>query len=335
MIKDKNIHDKSYKDLFSNKDVFIKLIQNYVSDTWGSKLEEENLSLIDKSFILQDYEKIESDIVYKASIENQEVIFYILLEFQSTVDYSMPIRLFFYMSSIWREIVKNTEKNEFKRKDFKLPAIVPIVLYNGKERWTTTTKFKEKVNNADMFGNNVVDFEYVLLDVNRYNTKELMQKGDISSAIFLLDQDNNMNELLLKIRDIALYFDNLSDKDKNLIKHWLRNTVDNDIIKDIENVLDVDKREVDEMTSNVSKCINEYFEKAKKEGIEKGIQQGMQQGIQQGMQQGMQQGINQGEKNKAIDVAKKLISKGMDNISISEITDLSISEIENIRKEIN
>ena len=51
MVKDNNIHDKTYKDLFSNKDVFIKLIQNYVRDTWGSKLEEENLSLIDKSFI--------------------------------------------------------------------------------------------------------------------------------------------------------------------------------------------------------------------------------------------------------------------------------------------
>ena len=45
--------------------------------------------------------------------------------------------------------------------------------------------------------------------------------------------------------------------------------------------------------------------------------------------------MQKGEKNKAIDIAKKLISKGMDNISISEITDLSISEIENIRQEIS
>lgn len=217
MIKENNIHDKSYKDLFSNKDVFIKLIRNYVSDTWGNELEPQNLSLIDKSFILQDYEKIESDIVYKASIEDEEVIFYVLLEFQSSVDYSMPIRLFLYMSSIWREIVKNTDKNEFKRKDFKLPAIVPIVLYNGKDKWTTPKTFKEKINKASIFGNNIVDFEYILLDVNRYNRKELLQKGDISSAIFLLDQDNSIEELLFKIRDIALYFDNLNDKDKNLM----------------------------------------------------------------------------------------------------------------------
>ena len=138
-----------------------------------------------------------------------------------------------------------------------------------------------------------------------------------------MDQDNNISELLLKIRDIALYFENLSDKDKNLIKHWLRNTVDKGIIKDIERVLDVKKSEVYEVTSNVAKCIDEFFENAKKEGLE------------QGRKEGIQQGIDTGEKNKDIDVAKRIIFKGMDNITISQITDLSVTEVEDIRKEIN
>lgn len=56
----------------------------------------------------------------------------------------------------------------------------------------------------------------------------------------------------------------------SLIKRWLRNTVDNEI----ENVLNVDKGEVDEVTSNVSKCINEPFDKVKKEGLEQGIEKG-------------------------------------------------------------
>lgn len=56
----------------------------------------------------------------------------------------------------------------------------------------------------------------------------------------------------------------------SLIKRWLRNTVDNEI----ENVLNVDKSEVDEVTSNVSKCINEPFDKVKKEGLEQGIEKG-------------------------------------------------------------
>lgn len=299
-----NVHDRSYKDLFSNKDVFINLIRGYVSNTWGNEISENNLSLIDKSFILEDYEQIESDIVYKASIDNHDIIFYILLEFQSSVDYSMPIRLFFYMSSIWREIVKNTEKNEFRRKDFKLPAIIPIVLYNGKERWTAAKSLKEKISSIDKFDDNIVDFNYILLDVNRYSREELISKGDISSAIFLLDQNSEIYELLNRIRDIVLHFYNLSDRDINLIKHWLRNTIDEEIVKDIENLLSVDKSEVDIMTSNVSKSISEHFEKAKQEG----------------------------SKAKEKDVILNLYNMGIDLETISKAVCLSIAEVEDIIK---
>jgi hypothetical protein len=36
------------------------------------------------------------------------------------------------MSEIWREILKNTKQTEVKSKEFKLPAIVPLILYNRK-----------------------------------------------------------------------------------------------------------------------------------------------------------------------------------------------------------
>jgi len=90
--KKNNLHDKSYKDLFSNKETFLSLIQTFVSNTWGSKLTKENLVLVDKSYVLSDYEELESDIVYKARIGEHEVFFYMLLEFQSYVDYRMSIR---------------------------------------------------------------------------------------------------------------------------------------------------------------------------------------------------------------------------------------------------
>ena len=75
------------------------MIQSFIKSSWGKEITEDNISLVNKSYILSDYEELESDIVYKAEIENQEVIFYILLEFQSYVDYSMPIRLFLSLNS--------------------------------------------------------------------------------------------------------------------------------------------------------------------------------------------------------------------------------------------
>lgn len=49
---------------------------------WTKYLVRENLTLVNKSYITSDYEELESDIIYKANLNNREVYFYILLEFQ-------------------------------------------------------------------------------------------------------------------------------------------------------------------------------------------------------------------------------------------------------------
>ncbi|MGL5714618.1 MAG: hypothetical protein ACRCXT_16805, partial [Paraclostridium sp.] len=49
------------------------------------------------------------------------------------------------------------------------------------------------------------------------------------------------------------------------------------------------------------------------------------------IEEGKEEGINEGKKDKAIEIAKKAILKGMDNDTIKELTDLSIDEIEAIR----
>lgn len=273
-----HIHDKSYKDLFSNKELLVNMIQSFVETSWGKEIREDNMELVNKSYILSDYEELESDIVYKANIEDREVIFYILLEFQSYVDYSMPIRLFLYMSEIWREVLKNTKKIEVRSKDFKLPAIVPIVLYNGQYKWTVEKKFKNVINKNELFGNNIIDFEYILIDINKYEKEELMKLKNISSAVFLLDQKVDIEEFISRVKDIAIEFNSLTEEQKMMIRHWLRITL-SDEIKDklgekIEDILIAKKEEVKSMTSNISKTIKETFEQTREEGKIEGREEG-------------------------------------------------------------
>ena len=53
-------------------------------------------------------------------------------------------------------------------------------------------------------------------------------------------------------------------------------------------------------------------------------------GIEEGIRLGIEQGIEQGEKNKAISMAKDMRARGMDLSLISELTGLSIQEIEKL-----
>jgi predicted transposase/invertase (TIGR01784 family) len=309
-----HIHDKSYKDLFSNKELLVDMIQSFVKSSWRKEITKDNIELVNKSYILSDYEELESDIVYKATIEDKEVIFYILLEFQSYVDYSMPIRLFLYMSEIWREVLKNTKQTEVKSKEFKLPAIVPLVLYNGEYKWTVERKFKNIINKSELFGNNIIDFEYILIDINKYEKEELMELKNIASAVFLLDQKVDIEEFISRVKDIAISFNNLTEEQKMMLRHWLRITL-SDELKDklgekIEDILIAKKEEVDVMTSNISKTIKETFEKTREEGIEKG------------------------ELSKAKKMAIKMIKRGLDIEEIIEFTELSKSDILSIKNEI-
>ncbi|NLK24283.1 MAG: Rpn family recombination-promoting nuclease/putative transposase [Clostridiales bacterium] len=62
---------------------------------------------MNKSFVTTDYKDTECDLIYEAKINSNKIVFYILLEFQSTIDYRMPLRLLFYMCEVLREYTKN------------------------------------------------------------------------------------------------------------------------------------------------------------------------------------------------------------------------------------
>ena len=310
-----NMHDKSYKTLFSNKDIFLNLIQDFTDEKWKDKITTDSLTLINKSFILSDYEELESDIIYEAKIDGEDVIFYVLLEFQSSIDHSMPIRLLMYMTEIWREKMKGLSKDEVKRKDFKLPAIVPIVTYNGKDKWTVPTQFREKVLSYDLFDNRLLNFEYVLFDVNRFDKNLLIQKESISSAIFLLDQKVNHQEFISRLVTIVKAFDNLSPSEKLELKNWLSRTLDNDIRDAAINILDSQKEEVNKMTANITLTINELKEEA--------------------MREGRAEGKAEATLNTTIEIAKNMLLEGLNIELIHSVTKLDLNTISKIKSELN
>ena len=66
------------------------------------------------------------------------------------------------------------------------------------------------------------------------------------------------------------------------------------------------------------------------QGIEKGIAQGIEKGIAQGIEKGLAQGIEQGAQREKIALAKKLIAKGLSIPEISEITNLSTKDLQEL-----
>lgn len=261
-----HIHDKSYKDLYSKKEIAVDLLKNFVNKDFTKNLKLEDLTLVNKSYISSDYEELESDIVYTAKIGDTEAIFYILIEFQSRTDYRMPLRLLFYMCEILREYSKNQNHNK-NDKNIRIPAVIPIVLYNGKEVWDVPTEFRRIFYNEEKFDSGVLNFTYDIFDVNNGFTKEqLVNSKNVTAAIFLLDQKITPEEFLERVKAIALFFDELSSEELKAIKHWVRNTTEETLAVKATEVLEASKEEVIKMVANNAFIIREMEENAEKRG---------------------------------------------------------------------
>lgn len=61
------------------------------------------------------------------------------------------------------EKAKNPVKVERERADFRLPAVVPIVFYNGSERWTAVRSLKEYQATGGMFGDYVLNHSVICM----------------------------------------------------------------------------------------------------------------------------------------------------------------------------
>ena len=89
----------------------------------------DDLYPVDKSFISEEFTKRESDLIYRVKRGDREVYIYILIEFQSTPDKTIAARTLSYIMRLYETILQTSRAG-------KLPAIFPIVLYNGEDEWS-------------------------------------------------------------------------------------------------------------------------------------------------------------------------------------------------------
>jgi len=86
-------HDHSYKLLFSHASLVRDLLQGFVQEAWVADLDFSTLENTSRSFTSDDLRKREDDAIWRVRCHESWIYVYILIEFQSTVDRFMAVRL--------------------------------------------------------------------------------------------------------------------------------------------------------------------------------------------------------------------------------------------------
>ena len=80
--------------------------------------------------------------------------------------------------------------------------------------------------------------------------------------------------------------------------------------------------------------IKNSVDTAKREGIAEGMKQGIEKGMKQGMEKGMKQGMEKGMNLRSLEIARKMLAKGLDEASVMDMTGLTAEEIKLLKAEI-
>ena len=155
-------HDKIFKDILQDKREMSKFISHFTK----YKVKAEELELYNVNYITKEFKYSQADVVYKR--KGKEI--YYLVEHQTKVDYSMSYRILNYCIEIIRSVVKSKELNKVS---YRYPIVVPIVLYTGNQKWEASTSFYE--SQVEEIDEKIIDVKYKLIDVNKYETEELLK----------------------------------------------------------------------------------------------------------------------------------------------------------------
>ncbi len=136
-----------------------------------------------------------------------------------------------------------------------------------KNKWTANMNFKEMLSGYELFEDNIVNFKYMLFDINRYDDEELLNMSNLVSAIFLLDQEMNEEELIRRLRKIIYVLKKISPEQFSVFKQWLKNIVKprlkEEMQKQVDDVLNKsNQEEVDVMVSNLGKTLDNIQKKS-------------------------------------------------------------------------
>ena len=318
-----HIHDSGYKRLFSNRTLFRDLVRTFVEEDWVERLDFARAERVDKSFVSEHYKETAADIIYRVPLQvapnsaepEHSVYFYLLIEFQSTVDRFMAVRVGHYLLSFCLDFRASAAGVKM------LPQIFPIVLYNGSDRWTAPTVLSELVEqtlNLDDYG---IAVRYFPIVVNAYSLEQLLAEANAATTLFIAE--THYNAPLLTERLLRLY-DQGDTQAASLLANWLRQLRNNMRIPAEEYMfLEREYRSREELKM----MIFESMRRADEEVRQRAEAEGKAEGKVEGKAEGKAEGRAEGRAERDREIAQAMLSANYPVAEIARLLGLSEDDV--------
>lgn len=295
-------HDKWYTRLFSDPRIVEELLRSFVHEDFVRDLDFSSIRKLNTKFIPVSEKSRHADVVFEIKSKGQSAYIYLFLEFQSTVDRFMALRMARYIFEFYQEIQRLNKSD-------RLNPPFPILIYNGDSQWTAPERFSELLYPSSIPKKYLPEFRYCKIAINEIPKRELVKIRNAVATVFYIE-NCSAEEIEKNRKALVSLLSGVLKKDGigivNAIKDRILSLQDiTEKTKTIESIEDIT-----EVLSMFETRTKKWEQSVLEKGIEKGIEK------------------------RDLEIVGKMLENGMSDADIRKITGLSFQKIEQIRKRV-
>lgn len=261
-------HDSFFKKSLEQKRVAEDFFRAHLPKGLVDKIDLNTLRVEKGSFLDGDHKQLHTDMLFSVKFEAKQSYIYLLTEHQSKPDKQMPLRML--------EYVLKVAKHYRSEKTGKLPLVIPLVYYHGKQSpYPYSTDIKEQFE-YPILAQEYLFKPFQLIDMTTIPDGEIAKHRHAAAMEML--QKHVYNQNILPIIDFLL--------NTNLLK-LIANFDDTEYLESMLNYIyyQSDSQQTEELTKKLAKALPKSEEqvmtiaqriaaKGELEGMQKGMRVG-------------------------------------------------------------
>ena len=272
------MHDERYRTVFAFPRMVEDLLCGFAAREWAAALDFSTLRKLPAEYVSDERLVRRGDTVWQVCLHDRRPVL-VVLEFQSGEEPRMALRILAYTSLLYQELVRNDAPGLDDHG--RLPAVLPVVVYNGESPWTAAREVGELVQPVPgVLAPYRPTQRHRVVDARHVGVEDLPE-GNLMTAVVRLEQTRTPWDLVEVVRMLRRWLRRPEDDGlRRGLGAWVREVAESCVPGGEALAPEMALEEV-EMT--LVERVGEWSKQLIREGREQGIEQGLERGLERGL----------------------------------------------------